>query len=96
MLDGKAALSRLEERIYDLVILDVKMPGPDGRQIYALINERYPILRRRVIFSTGDTASIGTQRFLQARGLPCLVKPFDLAEVRRLVAERIAEVHLKR
>lgn len=94
MLEGKAALSLLQERVYDLVILDVKMPSPDGRQIYALIDERCPMLRQRVIFSTGDTGNVATRRFLQERGVPCLVKPFDLDQVRRVVEERIRELRL--
>jgi len=83
-LGGEEALSLLGERVYDLVILDVKMPGPDGRQIYALVNERYPTLRQRVI---GDTASVETQCFLQKRESPYLTKPFDLEEVQRVVRD---------
>ena len=90
-LEGNAALSLLEERVYDLVITDVKMPGTNGRQIYALISERYPTLRQRVIFSTGDIANVETQRFLHQRGVPYLTKPFDLEEVQRVVRERITE-----
>jgi len=90
-LEGNIALSLLGERVYDLVIADVKMPGTDGRQIYALINERYPTLRRRVIFATGDTANGETQRFLRERGVPWLTKPFDMEEVQQLVRERVRE-----
>jgi signal transduction histidine kinase/CheY-like chemotaxis protein/GAF domain-containing protein len=92
LMDGNAALSLLEERIYDLVILDVRLPGPDGRQIYALINERWPTLRQRVIFSTGDTASVDTRRFLEERGVPYLIKPFDLEQVQSVVEDRIGKL----
>mgnify|MGYP001107750194 CR=1 FL=1 len=90
-LEGDIALSLLGERIYDLVITDVKMPGTDGRQLYALISERYPMLRRKVIFATGDTANGQTQHFLRQRGVPWLTKPFEMEEVQRLVQERIRE-----
>jgi len=94
MLEGSAALSLLEERIYDFVILDLKMPGPDGRQIYALIIERCPTLRQRVIFSTGDTANAGARCFLEERGVPYLTKPFDLEEAQHVVQEQIRELGL--
>jgi PAS domain S-box-containing protein len=92
VFEAQLALTRLRERIYDLVVLDVDMRGPDGRQLYDLVYERVPILRQRVVFSMGDTPGVGTQRFLRERGLPCLVKPFDLAEVHRVVEQRISHV----
>ncbi len=94
MPEGNAALSLLQERDYALVIIDAEMSGPDGCQIHDLINERFPALRQRAIFSTGDTANAGTRRFLQERGVPYLVKPFDLEEVQRVVEGRIRELRL--
>jgi len=90
-LEGSVALSLLGERIYDLVITDIKMPGTDGRQLFALISERYPTLRRRIIFATGDTADTETHRFLRQRGIPWLTKPFEMEEIQRLVRERVRE-----
>jgi hypothetical protein len=63
----------------------------DGRQLFrggdaASIR----ISARAMIFSTGDVASPGPGTSSSGRGAPLLVKPFDLREVQRAVADLLA------
>lgn len=40
--DGDTALRILEEHTFDVVLLDMKMPGMDGMQVLRTIKERWP------------------------------------------------------
>ena len=62
-----------------------------GQKLYEAIREVKPGLASRMIFSTGDTASPGTQDFFKRTGNAYLSKPFTLEEVET----RVSEVLLK-
>ena len=83
--NGVAAESMLMKGTYDLLLVDIKTPVMDGKQLYSYIKKRYPELADRVIFTTGDVASDDTQSFLEREGRPFLLKPFSPDELRALV-----------
>jgi len=83
--NGADALRRLEQDRYDLVVSDTKMPVMDGVELFDEIDRRFPTLSKRIIFVTGDVLDPEKRRFLESSGAPFLTKPFDLAEVRRVV-----------
>jgi CheY-like chemotaxis protein len=70
---------------YDLLLVDIKTPVMDGKQLYRYIKDRYPGLASRVIFTTGDVMSSDTQDFLEQTGRPVLLKPFSPDELRALI-----------
>ncbi|HYS17597.1 MAG TPA: response regulator [Candidatus Binatia bacterium] len=82
---GAMALEMLERRAYDLILSDTKMPVLDGERFFAEVERRFPGLRRRIIFVTGDILSREKREFLERTGAPHLLKPFDLREVRQTV-----------
>lgn len=75
---GQQALRKLESGSYDVVLLDLRMPAQDGRQLFTTIRKRWPEMSRRVIFATGDTAHPDSRRFIEESGRPCVEKPFKL------------------
>ena len=83
--DGDAALHACEIGAFDLVFLDVRMPGTDGLTVLARLRERQLDLLVVVMTAHGtmDTAIQAMQR----GAYDYLAKPFDLDEV-LLVAER--------
>ena len=81
----------LGKRSYDMILSDTKMPKLDGEHFYAEIERRFPRLRRRIVFVTGDILSREKREFLQRIGAPHLLKPFDLREVRQLVHRILAD-----
>jgi two-component system NtrC family sensor kinase len=89
--NGADALSRLERHAFDLVVSDTKMPVMDGMELLHEIERRFPTLRRRIIFVTGDVLDPDKQKFLEESRAPFLTKPFDLADLRRLVRRAISE-----
>jgi len=80
-LSGEEALQQLAQRSYDLVVLDVRMPGLSGRDVYRTIREHYPHLANHVIFTTGDTASAPTLDWLEGTGCRVLLKPFSIEQL---------------
>ena len=94
LLDSMAALGRLTEEDFDLVICDLKMPKLDGRGLYEEALRRGRISRERVLFITGDTLRPRTMEFVERGGLPYLAKPFlveELTQMVRSVLSRSAE-----
>jgi len=73
---GRAALERLQEARYDLVLSDVRMPEGDGADFYRAAVAQQKELAQRFLFMTGDTANEDAWRVLQATRAPVLSKPF--------------------
>jgi two-component system NtrC family sensor kinase len=88
--DGEEALARVDERSYDLVVCDLKMPRLDGMSFYRAIAATAPELARRVIFVTGDVAGTDAERFLEESGCPWLAKPFRLGDLLRAARDALA------
>jgi CheY-like chemotaxis protein len=81
--NGRRALSQLQERPYDVILCDLRMPELDGRAFYALLRQHYPALCERVIFLTGMSDEAENQAFLLAPcGQPWLCKPYPIAALR--------------
>jgi PAS domain S-box-containing protein len=83
-LDNSAdALKKIEGQRYNLIMLDIKMPGMDGVELYRRIQEKAKSLMPRVVFITGDMLSKDTEKFLSKTELTHIAKPFDAEELRR-------------
>ena len=83
--DGVHALERLDSRSFDVIVSDVRMPGLDGPGLYAEIERRFPSLRERIVFLTGDTMSTETREFLQRIDAVSLGKPFLVTRVMQAI-----------
>jgi PAS domain S-box-containing protein len=78
---ARAALRRLDRERYDLILLDLRMPGMNGIEFYERLKEVDPELQRRVVCVTGDIVSRTNQAFLDEVGIPCVAKPFSVDEL---------------
>jgi CheY-like chemotaxis protein len=87
--NGKLAEDRLKETGYDLLIIDIRTPVMNGRQLYQYIIEDIPRLADKLIFTTGDVMAAGLQDFIKQAGRPFLPKPFTPAELRSIVREAL-------
>ncbi|MEW5867709.1 MAG: response regulator [Chloroflexota bacterium] len=94
--DGQAGLRALEQNRYDLIVCDIRMPEMSGPQFYRLLELHYPQMTRRIIFTTGDSVSPDTRRFLEQTGLTHLSKPFELDDlIYQVSAACRVDVHLQ-
>src|SRR5438067_13924834 len=78
--DGAEALREIEARRFDLVLLDVMMPGLDGLAVLRRIRELYTLAELPVIMATarGDRADVEA---LRGDANDYVVKPLDFAVV---------------
>ena len=73
--DAEAALLLLEQRRYDLVVSDVRMPALDGPTLVAALHERFADAAPRVVFLSGQTFDPQYGGFLADLRAPMLMKP---------------------
>lgn len=75
-LSGREALDRLAAERFDVVVLDVKMPGLGGLDVVRTINEKYPGLK--VVLMTGHSSVEDAEVGLELGAVAYLQKPVDL------------------
>jgi PAS domain S-box-containing protein len=85
--DGWEAIRLLEQRDFDVIISDVRMPGMSGREFLERLRRDRPELLGRLVFSTGDAFTSETATLLKESGVPTVAKPFDFAVLERVVRE---------
>ncbi|MEO3431279.1 PAS domain S-box protein [Pelagibius sp. CAU 1746] len=88
---GMRALGLIEGYSFDVILSDVRMPKLDGPSLYAALERKDPSLLRRTAFVSGDTLSPSARVFLQRVQRPFIEKPFNLDEVRGLIAQILAQ-----
>jgi CheY-like chemotaxis protein len=77
--DASKAIDKLDAGvIYDVILIDVRMPGMNGTEMYSHILEKTPKMKNRIIFITGDVMGADIKVFLTQNKLPYLAKPFDI------------------
>jgi DNA-binding response OmpR family regulator len=82
--NGKIAEGMLSENGYDIIIMDIKLPVMDGKQLYQSLSLD---LALKVIFTSGDTLSGDTEDFIEKTGRPFIAKPFTPQELMKMVRE---------
>ena len=83
---GPAAVAAVEERVPDLVMTDLGMPGMSGLDLADALHARWPDLPVALVTGWGPT--VDPARARQSDIIQVLGKPFRMAEVRE-VLERV-------
>jgi len=81
---GETAVSMARRRAYDLVLMDIQMPGLNGVQ--ALTAMKAEGLAKRVIMMTAHTRDELVKEAEKQSGFPVLAKPLDLERVLSLAS----------
>lgn len=81
--DGDTVLSLIREEVFDLILLDIMLPGKNG---YVLCKEIRDELRIPILMVTARTESVDKIRGLGLGADDYITKPFDPAEL-------VARVH---
>jgi len=76
---GEEALSALEQKPMDVVVLDVRMPGMDGIETLKQIKKRYPLTE--VIMLTGHANTEVAVQGMELGAFDYLMKPMDIDEL---------------
>jgi two-component system nitrogen regulation response regulator GlnG len=83
--DGEAALQEVGAEPFDLILLDIRMPGVDGLTLLGKIREARP--DAQVVIMTAHGTMETAIQAMQRGAYDYLAKPFDMDEV-LLLAER--------
>lgn len=75
---GDEALSQIGGKDFDLVLLDIMMPGKSGLDVLAVIRERHDAAELPVIMITALSDSATTVRALESGANDYVTKPIDL------------------
>ena len=76
---GDAALEYLREADFDVVVIDVKMPGIGGLELLRTISRRYPDVK--VILMTGHGSAEDSEIGHRLGAVAYLQKPVDLEDL---------------
>jgi two-component system response regulator HydG len=85
--DGPAALARLEAVAFDIILLDIRMPGMDGLEVLQHLRSRYPdpVVIMLTAFGSVEIAvqalKLGAHDFI--------AKPFDLDDLGRIIQSAV-------
>ncbi len=79
--NGKFALSSIQKARPDLLILDVKMPGMDGYQVYQALKLDEYTRDIPVIFLSGMDRTMDNTEDLATNNVDYLLKPVDLQDL---------------
>jgi len=86
-VNGQHALEKINDRTYDLILSDLRMPELDGIGLCQELERRQPDLLRRIILITGAIEHPDYQRFLAQTPVPVLAKPFSLSALHALARQ---------
>jgi DNA-binding response OmpR family regulator len=78
---GVDAVRKLSSTDYDCILLDLKMPGMSGQELFHLIEASDQKAAGKVIFITGDTSDADTHEFITGLNNPVVLKPFQLDDI---------------
>jgi PAS domain S-box-containing protein len=84
------ALEKLNQGGFDVILMDVRMPGMNGMELYGSISNRWPDMSHRIIFITGDTSDTTIKQFLNTNRISYIAKPFDRLSLENKVNEVLA------
>ena len=89
---AEEALEKVKDGKYQVIMLDIKMPGMSGIELYRYFQQTSPVIAERVIFITGDVMGASTTDFLSKTKASYIIKPFDAGqlktEINRLLAKK--------
>jgi DNA-binding NtrC family response regulator len=87
--DGDEAISTIQKSLYDLVLLDIKMPRLNGFEVLKFVKEKHP--KTKVVMLTGfadlknaiESKKLGAEDFVS--------KPYDLVDLLTTIERVLSE-----
>jgi DNA-binding NtrC family response regulator len=92
-VNGEDALQQMQEQEYDLLLLDLKMPGIDGMAVLHRVVELYP--NTKVVIVTAHGTVENAVEAVKLGAIDFIQKPFSPQEIRTLVAQVFDREHLE-
>jgi len=87
--NGIEAVAVLESQPVDLVLTDLRMPDMDGFELLTFLRRNHAALPVILMTALGNAET--SARLATAGSFECLPKPFDLPDLKRKIAEMLAQ-----
>ena len=87
----REAEAALRESRFDLILCDIMMPERTGIDLLDSLVESEPEMVMNFAFMSGGGVSATLQERLQESGVPLLLKPFGLKELREFVGSAVRD-----
>jgi two-component system response regulator CpxR len=87
-LDGYEALLKLRQEKFEVVVLDVKLPGMDGMEVLSRINREHPDVP--VLLITGHGSPADHLAEIPEGACACLAKPINIEDLIAKMEEAIS------
>jgi signal transduction histidine kinase/DNA-binding response OmpR family regulator len=84
---GEEAIAHLREKVYDVVVTDINLPGVDGLEVLRLAKELDENVS--VILITGNATVFNAIEALRKGAFDYLTKPFDLFDLEKVVQKAL-------
>jgi DNA-binding NtrC family response regulator len=81
--DGETAVTAVREGTFDVVVMDIRMPGPDGVSVLEAMGDPPP----QVILMTAYAQEERLRAAAQANAFAIVHKPFDTRWMLKLIAD---------
>ncbi len=102
--DGKSGLEKLADEPFDVVVLDIRMPGMSGLEVLPRIKENHPLIE--VVLLTAHASMESARAGMRLGAFDYLLKPCDfdtlLGKIREAARrkmkqeQRIQQAHSRR
>ncbi|MBU0600414.1 response regulator [bacterium] len=89
VLDGYKAIEETKNTHYDLILMDIRLPGINGVETFIQIKKIDP--KVKVVMMTGFAVEDLIEEAIKQGAYACIHKPFDLEKVIALVQKVISE-----
>jgi DNA-binding NtrC family response regulator len=86
---GDEALSRLPEKLYDLLLVDVRMPGMTGLEVTRAVRKEYPCMPILVMTAFGSMET--AVEAIHEGSFDFISKPMNLEELKKTVARALPQ-----
>lgn len=83
--DPVAAVSRIKEKEFDIVVTDIRMDEMDGMQVLEYVQEKSP--RTKVIMITGYAMIALAREAMEKGAFDFIAKPFKPDDLRQVIAK---------
>ncbi|MCW7753990.1 response regulator [Desulfobotulus sp. H1] len=83
--DGEACMSMLDQKPYDVLVLDIRMPGMDGLQVLRQIKSDH--ISTEVILLTGHGSTETAVEGMKRGAFDYALKPYEFTELLEKIQE---------
>jgi len=93
--DGESALDAAGKESPDLILLDIRLPGISGFQVFERLRRNPELMHIPVIFVTADSTVLEENRPFKSSADDFLIKPFEPEELYEKIEAKLGPCEVR-